>query len=280
MLNSLLQTDLRMLPIGSLLAAAFTGSVWVWWHLLQRIRRGLPLLETDPRPRAEWTSALSLVTVYLAISVIMSSVLGRWLVVPTTPQALPDLQAVAMSAAISLGMTTALLLTSATGAGSWSAIGLSMSNLWPQVRTGIQGYFAAVIPTAVALAALASLRDAESQHSLLKLLMQSDDLLTVGVIAFAAAIVAPLFEELIYRVILQGWLCRLFSPSRVIPVVAVLFALIHGWRDGLALIPLALILGYVFQRSHSYLSVVVIHAAFNATMLTLQLLSNRLQAGD
>jgi hypothetical protein len=64
-------------------------------------------------------------------------------------------------------------------------------------------------------------------------------------------------------------------PARVaIPFVAIVFAAVHGPVDGIALLPLALILGYSFDRRQSYLTVVVIHGLFNATMLALAMLSH------
>ena len=113
----------------------------------------------------------------------------------------------------------------------------------------------------------------EQQHSLLQLLGESNDVMTIVMIGVAAALSAPLAEEMLFRVVLQGWLTTVFPPRLAVAVVAVIFCLIHGWRDGLALLPLAVILGYVYHQRQSYLSVVVIHALFNATMLVLQLLN-------
>jgi membrane protease YdiL (CAAX protease family) len=91
--------------------------------------------------------------------------------------------------------------------------------------------------------------------------------------ALAVAVVAPLSEELLFRVVLQGWLTERISATVAVPVVAIVFAAVHGWRDGLALLPLALILGYVFARRRSYLAVVTTHALFNSVMFGLQWLS-------
>jgi membrane protease YdiL (CAAX protease family) len=107
----------------------------------------------------------------------------------------------------------------------------------------------------------------------LTLLADSPDPLTVTLICITAAIMAPLSEEMMFRVVLQGALTRFSQPRIAIPVTAVAFAAIHGPIDGIALVPLALILGYVFDRRHSYVSVLVIHGLFNATMLTLALLT-------
>lgn len=216
-----------------------------------------------------------LAVVYVALLLIVSSLLPRLYSTPLSEKPIPDLSSVAVQAAVSIGLSLILMLASAAASGSWSEIGITTVHSWNQIRVGIGGFLAAVLPMVISMIATLPFRGAENQHSLLKLLMESNDIGTIAVIAFTAVIAAPVFEEMLYRVILQGWMTTSLTSSIAIPLVAVLFAFVHGWRDGLALLPLAAILGYVFHRSHSYLSVVVIHATFNATMLALQLLNPR-----
>jgi membrane protease YdiL (CAAX protease family) len=149
------------------------------------------------------------------------------------------------------------------------------------------------------------------------------------VLAFAAAVVvAPLCEELMFRLVLQGWLEKwedrelgwrsaIGAPNELVEVVApdgaactdasvaesrmlaeeleslslspppmtgvgglpcgwfpiglssILFALAHvGWGpDPVALFLLALILGYVYQRTHRIVPSIVTHALFNGMAL-------------
>ena len=56
-------------------------------------------------------------------------------------------------------------------------------------------------------------------------------------------------------------------------VTAIIFAMLHGWPDAVPLMPLALVLGAVFEKTRSYLSVVVLHVLFNATNIVLLWLS-------
>ena len=264
-----------MLATGCLVAVVLTGSLHIWWRLAMRQNQGKPFLDWNERPRARWNSMTDLAVVYVALLLIVSSLLPRLSGTPTLEKPIPDLNSVATQAAISIGLSLILMFASAGACGSWSEIGVTTDHLWGQIRIGIGGFLAAVLPMALSMIATLPFRGTENQHSLLKLLMASNDPGTLAVIAVTAVVAAPLFEEMIYRVILQGWMTSWMMSSIAIPVVAVLFSFVHGWRDGLALLPLAVILGYVFHRSHSYLSVVVIHAAFNATMLALQLLNPR-----
>ena len=276
MLDSLAETEPRMIATGCLLAVLFAGSAIVWRQLFDRKRRGEPFLEMNNGPRTRWRSALELIVVYVALLLLVASLLPRLRPQPVEAPPLPDLFSVAMQAAVSIGLTVILSLALASDAESWSAIGIKRDHFREQFRVGAGGFLAAVLPMAVSIAVASPFRSVETRHSLLKLLSDSPDPLTVAVIAVTAAIAAPLSEELLYRVILQGWLTTLYPSTVTISAVAVLFSFVHGWRDGLALLPLAFILGYVFHRSHSYLSVVVIHALFNATMLALQLLNSRI----
>ena len=79
---------------------------------------------------------------------------------------------------------------------------------------------------------------------------------TIAWITIAVVILAPVSEELIFRVILQGALRSKLSASVSIAISSVTFVLVHGFPDMLALLPLAVVFGYVYERTHSYLAVV------------------------
>jgi membrane protease YdiL (CAAX protease family) len=85
-------------------------------------------------------------------------------------------------------------------------------------------------------------------------------------------VLAPLVEELIYRVVLQTWLQKIAPPREALIAVAIIFAAVHRLPDALPLLPLALILGYVYQQRRSFLTIVLIHMLFNAVNLILALL--------
>ena len=260
-----------MFATSCLFSALIFASVFVWQTIIRMRFRRLPILERNLEPRTRWRTIPELIAVYLAFLWPVSHLFKF----TTTPTATPSisLSDVVNGAMVNLGLVAGLIGILALSRRPLAEFGLSVMSWKDQLRVAIGGFCAAVIPMAISMIATLPLRGRETQHSLLKLLMEQPDVATIGVIAISAAVAAPLWEELIFRVVLQGWLTSWLTPSVAIPIVAGLFAFVHGWQNGLALLPLALILGYVFDRRHSYLSVVMIHALFNATMLTAQLLN-------
>jgi membrane protease YdiL (CAAX protease family) len=130
----------------------------------------------------------------------------------------------------------------------------------------------------------------QSEHPLLQGLVRDRDPLLFVAALFLAAIVAPLFEEVAYRLLFQGWLEKELvrpvgevsegddppdesPPTTVqwapIAVSSIAFALAHAAHgpDPVALLPLAVLLGYVYQRTHRILPTIVAHAAFNSFSL-------------
>ena len=102
-----------------------------------------------------------------------------------------------------------------------------------------------------------------------------DRLQTVGalgkaLIVISAVVLAPLAEELFFRGLLQSTLRNYLPPWGAIVVSSVLFALVHiaAIRDVLPLLPLAVVLGYAYERHGRLTGPIVIHALFNAIMLT------------
>ena len=94
-------------------------------------------------------------------------------------------------------------------------------------------------------------------------------MLMIGV---AAVFMAPLAEELQFRVVILGGLLRTnlarFAPA----ITALLFGMAHGIPDGIALLPLAFVLGYTYLQRRSYLTVVLVHLLFNLFNVLLAIL--------
>lgn len=262
-----------MYPTFCLLALLMGASGAVWNELVRRAAFHRPLLDWNDEPRAKWDTATELAVVFVALLWVVYHLIQPLFAKTDRPPSQIGIESVLLNAGVLFGLTIVLPMVLVVNGRPGSEYGIRFSNLLPQLRTGFLGFLACVLPMALSMFVTLPLRDAERQHSLLKLISSSPDVTTVAVVATTAAVVAPLFEELLFRVILQSWLVTLFPPSFAIPLVALSFAMVHGWRDGLALIPLALILGYVFHRRQSYLAVVVIHLLFNATMLLLHLLT-------
>lgn len=133
--------------------------------------------------------------------------------------------------------------------------------------------------------------DKPREHQFFSYLRQTPDALLQVLIVFSAVIVAPLFEELLFRGHLQtalgASLARRMAhdPPASSPVgpgprwaavglAALLFALVHG--VGWMLPPLMLLgicLGYAYERTGNLWVPIAMHAAFNAVSVALWLLS-------
>jgi membrane protease YdiL (CAAX protease family) len=155
-------------------------------------------------------------------------------------------------------------------------LGFDTSHVAGDTWLGVLTFFAALLPVYGIQLLLAQWFE-PTEHPLAKLLSEhpSPSLLAWG--AVSAVIVAPLSEELLFRVLLQGWLERLTGAStprvgwraasaRWIPIVisSALFAAMHQGYHRIPLFVLALFLGYLYQRTHRIMPSLVTHGCVNA----------------
>lgn len=150
-----------------------------------------------------------------------------------------------------------------------SNFGLSSRLAARQIRDGVVAVTAAWLPVFLVLLVTNPLRTEERAHDVLKMLTAAPSLETWFWAIAAAVVIAPIAEELLFRVILQSWLAQHLGPPAAIVLGSLLFASVHRFPDSLAIIPLALVLGDTFHRRFSYVAVVVAHALFNGTMLVI-----------
>lgn len=88
----------------------------------------------------------------------------------------------------------------------------------------------------------------------------------------SAAILAPLAEEVFYRGVVMARLRDRFGPVIAIVTSSIIFTVVHaepGNWDGtllsfIGLFPLAIYLAVVFERRRNLVSIMVMHAVFNA----------------
>lgn len=259
-----------------MLISLLFGGVSSWVTVWRRYCHEQPWLDQHEEPRAAWTNfperlALLLACVWLGLHLAAPFLLAT----NAKPTELSNANLIQV--VVTSGGTTLLLIALLVGSGRLLAgnFGLKWQPLMSQLCDGWFGFKLTILPMAVTMALTTPLRTRDSQNPLLRLLADQPEYVTLSLIVFIAAVLAPLSEELIFRVILQGALTAVMPATLAIPLVAVAFSAVHGPVDGLALLPLALVLGCVFHRRHSYLSVVVIHGLFNATMLALAMLSAR-----
>ncbi len=245
------------------------GSTLVWARIADRARAGLPPLERNTESPATVPQA-----VILGVFGWILFLIGNRLAVAADESPTISLPGIQFMAAVNLLIAALLpILLTDGGDHKLADAGFSCQGWGRQLVIGGGAFLAAVWPTALLLVASRAWRSVETQHALLQALRESPRAELIAWIILSAVIAAPLAEEMLFRVVLQGWLSERLPGPAAIGLTAVLFALVHGWRDALPLVPLSLILGYVYYQTRRYWSCVVIHALFNATFLALQLLS-------
>jgi membrane protease YdiL (CAAX protease family) len=257
LLNFLVSTMLLAIPAGLFLRL-----------LRDVVRRDAPLFpKPSETPRQPIFATLAIV-VWLTVTLLNK------LVAESPSPAVASLRSIQVQCGVQVfiaALFTALLTDG--GRRPLRDCGIFRERLDRQILLGILAFFAAVGPTGILLILSQWWRTVETQHALLQTLQRDFSIEIAVWIVMSAAIAAPLTEELLFRVTLQGWLSERFSGPAAIGVTAVVFALIHGWRDALPLLPLSLILGYVFHQTRSYWACVTTHALFNGTFLVLALMT-------
>lgn len=257
--------------IPLLLVGGLLGSVWLWCGIVVRWSRHLPALDR----RDEQRPAVPLLAVLASLGWTGINLVDKWLAAGRTELPAPTPSLVLTSAVLSLGVfLTLVCLLFLEGRWQPKDAGIRRHEWRAALQLGGAAFLVAVLPTGLALIASLPFRSRETQHRLLQVLQEYPDPYLIGGLAVTAVVIAPLCEELLFRVTLQTWLVSWCGPRLAIPAIAIVFAAIHGWRDSFALLPLSLILGYVYERRHDYFAVVTAHGLFNLTNLLLALLTD------
>lgn len=302
-------------------AVAILLSLMVLFAAAQRLLHGKPLLEYEPRQRVPWgpgAALISLFCVLLPVVQWIGSLLGG------QPEALQQSDAPfnpsdfirdgIWNAVAMIGFALLIMLWLA-GLLDASARDLGLPRRARQlaldIGIGCCGCLAAMLPIYLLHGLLTVIFEPVQQHLLIEQLQghRSPALFLVG--TAMAVFAAPLFEEVVFRLLLQGYLERLedqvtgFRPSerppdlgscsdesesRDMPLRGRVWNLPHGWapvllsgtafglahlEHGVSALPLVLfgiVLGYLYQRTHRLAPSVAAHMLFNAfTMLLLWL---------
>ena len=114
----------------------------------------------------------------------------------------------------------------------------------------------------------------ETVHALLQLMGKAAESPWVPTLAVLnAVLLAPLFEELLFRGHLQTAIgMRLHSRGAAIVITSLLFASIHETWMMPPIFVLSLMLGYVYERTNSLWVSILLHVAFNSVSTAIFLL--------
>lgn len=261
--------------IGLATLLLFVGSVVVWVGGFLNLHSGKPAL--PKRFRSDVAPVPLLAVVLILAYIAMCLVFLFESKSPVTEFSMDQVLA-SISEGVVVSIVLIMILLSMTNRRTgMSRLGFRGDHQFEQVKDGFLGFVASLVPVFAVIVATLPFRSVESVHPFLRLLDEQGIGTEFVGIAIAAVIVAPIKEELMFRVILQSWLVRWVGVKPAIIGTAVIFAAVHGFPDALGLLPLALILGVVYQRRRSFISIVIIHALFNAFNLGLTLFASYAQ---
>ncbi|MEB3359679.1 MAG: type II CAAX endopeptidase family protein [Synechococcales bacterium] len=152
---------------------------------------------------------------------------------------------------------------------------LATRNNW--LLWGLGGYLVAV-PLVIGVSILNQQiwQGQGGSNPLLRIVLEEGDPLALGIFFFTAAIAAPVFEEFLFRGFLLPSLTRYLPVWGAIVLSSLIFALAHlSLSEVLPLTVLGMVLGFVYTRSRSLLSSMVLHSLWNsATMVGLLILGS------
>lgn len=259
-----------MLQVVILLA-----SLAVWGMILERLFTGEPLVpRTVPVSRPRPWLAVFLAALLLFVSLVTQFHRSRMTIEAFVFDADKALR-IALETVLVKLITACALIACLTRLGSQRLTRFGIDGRHPrrEIGLGVLGYLAAIIPVIIVTMSMSDFRADDNKHLFLQIIRSDQSVLLVALMIGSAVIMAPLEEELMYRVILQGTLQRYLSPTASIVISASLFSAVHGFPDAVGLFPLALILGFLYWRTGSYWAVVTTHAAFNGVTVLLTLMS-------
>ncbi|MEX0676786.1 MAG: CPBP family intramembrane glutamic endopeptidase [Pirellulales bacterium] len=269
--------------------ALLLGSGLVWAAVARRLFRRQPLVALEPRSGAPW-SGFDLVV--LAIALVFGELAAREVVEGLSPEAVegvsPEILVALTIARIAwLGFAVVYLVIK-RGATLYE-LGFDASRLAGDARLGGRIFLAAIVPVFAVQGFFVYVLQMPSEHPLLKLAHDEPRVPIMALATLLAVGVAPVFEEFVFRVVLQGWLesqqARLrrlrgggadersgFAP---LVIASIVFAMLHFGHgpDPIALFVFSLFLGYAYRQTHRIFPSLVIHACLNGwTMFNLWVL--------
>lgn len=270
----MMNSPTTILAVASLaIVALFVASGAAWIQIVRQIWQSEPVLPKRFRADEAYVPRLAFVLVMAYVAFGLSHILSNSAPADfQVEQVLRGVQASIFEGVLGIGLLLLIILLGVNKQTDYYRLGFRLDALPAQIADGLRGMIVAILPVFLVMLLTLPFRSVETTHPFLRLVDERGFGNEFLLVTFAAVIIAPLKEELMFRVILQSQLVRWMGVIPAIWLTALLFATVHGFPDSIALIPLALILGAVYQWRRSFLSIVLIHALFNAFNLGLVLL--------
>ena len=111
------------------------------------------------------------------------------------------------------------------------------------------------------------------QNEGLKVILENNQLSLRILMIFFAVVLTPIFEEFVFRGLLQSYLRNInYGPWVSILIASILFSALHPGMHFPAIFVLSAAMGYAYEKSGSLLRPIFIHFLFNGVTIALALL--------
>ena len=198
--------------MNALIAMLFLGlafaSLATWLPIVVRWHNYGAALPYEPRRRVPWGFVGAIPAILLVTLTVIHILSGAG------PPTEPDLVATSVGFAVLTSVFAAIVITLSGATASDLGLPLNGIQLRGDVRLGAAGWLACLLPVFGVQYVLIILFRQTSQNPVIKLVEERPEWPILAVAFFSAVIVAPICEELIFRVLLQGWLERVEGRLR------------------------------------------------------------------
>lgn len=243
-------------PSDALVGLYVVASLSVWWRVIGSLSRGEPPVQFHGDRASSPHAVVMAVVLTFAFLLLAAAFVPRPAV--DTEQLGPLSVLTELSVA---GVAWLLVIFTTPTRDGW---GYRNDSIVGQVAIGVAAAAAALMPTFIIGLAAEGLGE---EQEVVQLLRETASPRVWIALAISAVIGAPLIEEAMFRIVIQGFLTSRLRAEPAIAWTAMLFAGVHGWPAMVGLMPFALIIGYVYYQTRSAVAVVVMHMTFNASML-------------
>jgi membrane protease YdiL (CAAX protease family) len=214
MMEQQLPEDTWLLPVLGFLALS-SGLIWIW--ILMRRIQGQPIVRRMPRTPVPWSAAPAFLALLMALLALIS------LALPTATAQVDELSVdemidqIAHSMAIITIVTVvvvALVMMSSRADGRDLGLPESLAMLVRDGGLGFAAFLAALVPVYGMQALFVYGLGEPSEHPLIQMMLKEPNPVLLGAAVLSAVVVAPICEEIAFRLLLQGWLEKVCEARR------------------------------------------------------------------
>ena len=211
-------TQVETIAAG-VVVAVLMASAFLWARIAARLYARETIFPDQRSPSVPWglIDVMVVVLIKMGMDVGMMAAASRWLDVHfASDQAkltADQLTVLLLATSISNLLTTlVVVLLLRLRHANWVDLGLAARGIGSDIQLGFGAFVVLAVPMYAIQALLAQLLPPD--HPIITLLVENNDAGVFYLACFAAVIGAPIAEELLFRVVLQGWLENVIRAIR------------------------------------------------------------------